>query len=87
MAGTLREAFKKLVIEALNENAVTTSSPNPEEGMVTKVEQDSNSLPTGSYEVQTGSSLYTEVGAPIVLTKGQQVVVITAGGRKVAVPR
>lgn len=77
----LRIALSNLIKEVLSEIQSSTVSADPEEGTVISVNDDS------TVNVQTSSSMYSSVGTPIVLTIGALVTVITADGKKVAIPR
>lgn len=77
----LRTAFQNLVRETLSELKQSTGNLDPEAGTVISLNGD------GTYNVQTGSSIYTSLGSPVILTLGQQVMVITAETVKTAVPR
>ena len=90
MATSLREAFKKIIKEAIDEVNLLTGSSDPEDGTVIALNNDKDTVPKdvlGTVSVQTSSNLYTTVGTPVPLTLGAQVLVITADGKKVAIPR
>jgi len=77
----LRQAIEAIVRDVIADQQQITGSTDPEYGSVILVNDD------GTVNVQTSSSIYTEVGSPVQLTIGAQVVVITAQGVQVAVPR
>jgi hypothetical protein len=77
----LREAFKKLIVEVINDLNAQGVFTNPEEGSVVALNDD------GSIDVQTSSNFYPAIGAATQYTIGAYVLVITGDGQKVAVPR
>lgn len=77
----LYQAVRALVLRTIAEAQQQTQSPDPESGVVTSVNSD------GTVNVQTTTALYTNVGTPVILVQGQQVVVIAADGVRVATPR
>lgn len=81
MTGALREAFKRLVQETIAENNQLTANSDPEEGVVTLLNDN------GTVNVQTSTNSYIGVGTPVFSTLGSQVLVVTADGRRIAIPR
>lgn len=78
----LRKRIAEIVQEVLDEMKQTTVNSDPEYGSITQVNSD------GTVNVQTTSgSNYINVGAATNMTVGTQVVVITADGSKVAIPK
>jgi hypothetical protein len=78
----IRQRIAEIVKEVLAEIQQTTVNTDPEYGTVTQINDD------GTVNVQTSSgSNYPNIGAATTMTVGTQVVVITADGAKVAVPK
>jgi len=77
----LRQAIKQLVQTTISELQQQTQNPQPEQGTVANVNDD------GTVDVQGSTSFYASIGAAVVLTQGAQVLILTADGRRVAIPR
>lgn len=75
----LRDIIKGIVKETIEEMQNETNNADPESGVISAVNDD------GTVTVSTQSGFYQSVGTPTVRTLGEQVVVITADGQKVAI--
>lgn len=77
----LQAAFKNLIKEVIQELKQESLDSPPEEGSVSAVNDD------GTVDVITGSNQYCSIGSAVILTLGQQVIVLTGDGVRTAVPR
>lgn len=81
-SSALRQRIADIVKEVIAEQQQNTGNTDPEFGTVSLVNKD------GTVNVQTsGGNFYTNVGAAVSMTIGTQVVVITADGVRVAIPK
>jgi len=78
----LKQLIRTVVRQTMAEQQQQTVNTDPETGTVTVVNTD------GTVDVTTATGTnYQNVGAAVVFTVGAQVLVITADGKKVAIPR
>ena len=75
----IRELVKKLIVEVLNDMETVEGKTFNKQGVVSSVNSDF------TVNVQTADGLFPNVGTPRRMVKGENVVVITADGKKVAV--
>jgi hypothetical protein len=78
----LRNRIADIVREVIQEQQQNTVNKDPESGTVSVVNKD------GTVDVVTaGGNTYTAIGAAVAMTIGTQIIVITADGTKVAIPK
>ena len=74
----LRDLVKQIAQEVIAEMQNDTNNADPIAGVISAVNDD------GTVAVSTANGIFQSVGTPTVRTLGEQVVVVTADGQKVA---